>query len=83
MSHSTYNIQWNEAQGQIKELLEFEVSPEAQKPDTDRISAFQTVAVLYIKYIQVFRKLEECFYQIVHPQKRIVLQHVLDGTMGR
>ena len=49
----------------------------------DRVSAFQTSAVLYIKYIQVFRRLEECYFQIVHPQKRIVLRHVLDGTMGR
>ncbi|KAL5266277.1 hypothetical protein ACHWQZ_G003637 [Mnemiopsis leidyi] len=83
MSHSTYNIQWNEAQNHIKELLEYEAAPETQKPETDRVSAFQTAAVIYIKYIQVFRKLEECYYQIVHPQKRIVLKHVLDGTMGR
>lgn len=38
---------------------------------------------MYIKYIQIFRKLEQCYDQIVHPQKRRVLRHVLDGTMGR
>lgn len=31
---STYNIQWNEAQSQIKELLEYETTPETQKPET-------------------------------------------------
>jgi len=38
---------------------------------------------MYIKYIQIFRRLELCYDQIVHPQKRRVLRHVLDGTMGR
>lgn len=38
---------------------------------------------MYIKYIQIFRKLEQCYDQIVHPQKRRVLRHVLDGAMGR
>ncbi len=41
------------------------------------------VATLYIKYIQILRKLSDAYDQIVHPQKRRVLRHVLDGTMGR
>jgi len=38
---------------------------------------------MYIKYIQIFRRLEQAYDQIVHPQKRRVLRHVLDGVMGR
>lgn len=38
---------------------------------------------MYIKYIQIFRRLEQSYDQMVHPQKRRVLRHVLDGTMGR
>ena len=49
----------------------------------DRLAAFQLLATMYIKYIQIFRRLEQCYDQIVHPQKRRVLRHVLDGTMGR
>lgn len=49
----------------------------------DRLAAFQLLATMYIKYIQIFRRLEMCYDQIVHPQKRRVLRHVLDGTMGR
>ena len=45
--------------------------------------AFQKVATMYINYIQIFRKLEECYDQIVHPQKRRLVRHILDGTMGR
>ena len=47
------------------------------------MAAFQLLATMYIKYIQIFRRLEQCYDQIVHPQKRRVLRHVLDGTMGR
>ena len=49
----------------------------------DRLAAFQLLATMYIKYIQIFRRLEMSYDQIVHPQKRRVLRHVLDGTMGR
>ncbi len=38
---------------------------------------------MYVKYIQSFRKLEECYDQIVHSQKRRILRHVLDGVIGR
>lgn len=38
---------------------------------------------MYIQYILTFRKLEECYDQIVQPQKRRLIRHVLDGTMGR
>lgn len=38
---------------------------------------------MYIKYVLAFRKLEECYDQIVHPQKRRLIRHMLDGTIGR
>ena len=49
----------------------------------DKAAAFHKVATMYIKYIQIFRKLEECYDQVVHPQKRRPIRHILDGTMGR
>ncbi len=47
------------------------------------MAAFQKFATMYIKYVVVFKRLEECYDQIVHPQKRRLVRHVLDGTMGR
>ena len=38
---------------------------------------------LQVKYIQIFRKMEQCYDQVVHPQKRILLRHLLDGVTGR
>merc|ERR1712055_1007037 len=83
MSHSTYNKQWSEAQSAISDILAQELPPEPPKPEKDRLAAFQFLATVYIKYIQAFRRLSDCYDQIVHPQKRRVLRHMLDGTMGR
>jgi len=63
----------------LDDLLQVENPPEPPKPEKDRLAAFQLLATMYIKYIQIFRKLESCYDQIVHPQKRRVLRHVLDG----
>lgn len=39
--------------------------------------------MLYIKYIEIYRRLEECYDQIVHPQKRIFIKRVLESTLCR
>ena len=38
---------------------------------------------MYVKYVQIFRRLEQCYDQIVQPQKRRVLRHALDAIIGR
>lgn len=44
---------------------------------------FNHLAQLYIKYIDIYRKLEKCYDQIVHPQKRIYIKRVLESTIVR
>lgn len=39
--------------------------------------------MLYVRYIQIFRKLEEVYDQVVHPQKRMDIRAILDSVMGR
>lgn len=39
--------------------------------------------ILNSSYVQILRRLDECYDQIIHPQKRRLLRHVLDGTIGR
>ena len=39
--------------------------------------------MLYIKYIEIYRKLEESYDQIVHPQKRIFIKKALESTICR
>jgi len=44
---------------------------------------FQHLAGLYIKYIDIYRKLEETYDQCVHPQKRIFIKKTLECTICR
>nr|XP_023688535.1 IQ and AAA domain-containing protein 1 [Paramormyrops kingsleyae] len=83
MSHSTYNKIWADAQMELKSLLTHELPAEPLRPEKDRVMFFQRLAVLYVRYIQIFRHLEEAYDQIVHPQKRRIIRQLLDGVMGR
>lgn len=38
---------------------------------------------MYVRYTQIFRKLEQCSDQMVHPQKRRIIRITLDGVIGR
>ena len=50
---------------------------------TDEAERFQQHATLYIKYLQIFRRLEESYDQMVHPQKRMDIKKALEAVMGR
>uniref|UniRef100_A0A3Q3E9Z7 IQ motif containing with AAA domain 1 n=1 Tax=Hippocampus comes TaxID=109280 RepID=A0A3Q3E9Z7_HIPCM len=60
-----------------------ELPEEPILPQKDRAAFFQTVAMLYVRYLQVFRQLEKVYDQVVHPQKRRLVLHTLEGVMGR
>ena len=45
--------------------------------------AFKHCARLYIKYMQIFRKLESCYDNILQPQKRIHVKKVLELVIRR
>ena len=46
-------------------------------------SSPQHYAVLYIKYMQIFKKLEACYDSMVHPQKRIDIKMTLELVIRR
>ncbi|KAL1273093.1 hypothetical protein QQF64_028955 [Cirrhinus molitorella] len=74
---------WDAAQGALEDLLEDEYPTVQLHPQKDRLQAFQTLATFYLRYLKIFRALEEVYDQIVHPQKRRVVHQVLEGVMGR
>jgi hypothetical protein len=45
--------------------------------------AFQHNACLYLRYITIYRKLEDCYDQMIHPQKRRDLKLALEVVMAR
>ncbi|KAK7889480.1 hypothetical protein WMY93_025040 [Mugilogobius chulae] len=83
MSQRTYNQLWADAQSELTQLLAAELPPEPLRPEKDRVVFFQRLAVLYVRYLQVFRDLEVAYDQVVHPQKRVVIRANLDGVIGR
>ncbi|XP_071399760.1 dynein regulatory complex protein 11 [Centroberyx affinis] len=83
MSQSTYNKLWADAQVELSSLLTQELPAQPPRPERDRVVFFQRLATLYVRYIQIFRQLEEAYDQVVHPQKRHVIRVILDGVIGR
>ncbi|XP_032967309.1 dynein regulatory complex protein 11 isoform X2 [Rhinolophus ferrumequinum] len=77
-----YNQMWHQTQEALNSLLDKE-SQKLIEPQRNPVFIFQTLATFYIKYVQIFRNLENVYDQIVHPQKRILIRKILDGVMGR
>ena len=79
MSNVTFDLSWREAVLELLEVLEAE-SPEdpdlAPKDLTDWSS-------IYIKYVQIFSKLQDSYDQMVHPQKRLDIKKALEACLGR
>uniref|UniRef100_A0A8C3AYE7 Zgc:153738 n=1 Tax=Cyclopterus lumpus TaxID=8103 RepID=A0A8C3AYE7_CYCLU len=79
----TYNQLWADAQLELSRLLTEELPAEPRRPEKDRVVFFQRLAMLFVRYIQVFRQLEKVYDQVVHPQKRRVIRAILEGVIGR
>ncbi|CAG0886207.1 unnamed protein product [Cyprideis torosa] len=80
MSHKSYNELWRITQQKLQEQLAIE---EGLDKHVHRQAVFDEVATLYLHYLVILRQLDECYDQIVHPQKRILLRKLLDQTIGR
>ncbi|XP_047231378.1 dynein regulatory complex protein 11 isoform X2 [Girardinichthys multiradiatus] len=83
MSQRSYNQIWKDAMLELSCLLAEELPPEPPPLQRDRVVFFQRLATLYVRYIQVFRQLEEAHSMLVHPQKRRLICVILTGVMGR
>lgn len=79
----SYNKMWADAHLELNRLLKEELLESSAEPETDRVVFFQRVAVLYIRYLKLFRQLEKVYDQVIHPQKRRAIRPTLDGVMGR
>ncbi|NWZ27381.1 DRC11 protein, partial [Asarcornis scutulata] len=81
-SISTYNKIWTDAQKDLDIQLQMEREQFLQ-PEKDRVKVFKMLASSYIKYMRIFRNLEEAHDGLVHQQKRAAIRQVLDGVIGR
>jgi len=84
MSHLTYQTKWTECMQELMEQVQIEYLPaDAAENGQFFEPGFQHFALLYIKYLQIYRKLEDCHDQMVHPQKRRSIKKVLKSTVIR
>ena len=94
MASLTFNREWDGAQTELKKLNLEEAprtinedgsgdAPAKIEPMKDRTEVIDTLRTRYIRYVTIIKKLENCYDQIIQPQKRILLRKVLDDTMGR
>ncbi|XP_034035765.1 dynein regulatory complex protein 11 [Thalassophryne amazonica] len=83
MSQRTYNRMWFDAQEKLSSLVSQEIAVLSAEPEKDRVVFFQRVALLYMRYLQIFRQLENAYDFVIHPQKRRLIRIILEGVMGR
>lgn len=89
MSNASYNFKWEEAMAELHEQVHVETLPTPANgvaepvPPPDPLVAFQHYGQLYVRYMQIFKKLEECYDCMVHPQKRMDVLKVLKIVMTR
>ncbi|KAI8895101.1 hypothetical protein BC833DRAFT_602431 [Globomyces pollinis-pini] len=83
MSNVTYNKYWGDAIVALHELKDYENPIDPAMQIKEREIAFQHMSVLYIKYIQIYRKLEDSYDELLHPQKRRLLRDAVIACIGR
>ncbi len=88
MASMTFDLQWKESMVELLDQLDLwdpESSPDAAErmAAADHAEQFQQYATLYIRYLQIFRRLEESYDQIVHPQKRMDVKKTLASACWR
>jgi len=85
MSHSYFNGLWAEAQAELRRALvdERKLGDGKDIPEADRLHFFSQMAQLYYKWISMYKKFDEAYDQIVHPQKRPLIRKLLDLVIAR
>ncbi|XP_070518550.1 dynein regulatory complex protein 11 [Cardiocondyla obscurior] len=83
MSNATYDELWRAAELSLAEAIQADTAFQGAKPQKDRKKAHDVVVTLYVKYILTCNKLEQCYDQVVQPQKRSLIKRSLNATLGR
>lgn len=83
MSSASYDELWMEAQTLLAETIQTDTVLQGAKPQRDRKKAHDLVAALYVRYVLACNKLEECYNQMIQPQKRLLIKKSLNACLGR
>ncbi|XP_050436618.1 dynein regulatory complex protein 11 [Adelges cooleyi] len=83
MSYRTYNELWALAQSILDETTKADSNLLTCKINKDREVVFAELTGVMVGYISAINKLDECYDQVVQPQKRLVIRSVLELSVGR
>lgn len=83
MSNQTYNELWAEAQTILEDTTYTDNIQISSKPSRDKKQLHKQISIIFLKYILAINKLAECYDQMVHPQKRILIRKILDASIIR
>lgn len=83
MSHRYYNNLWKECQSVLEDTTYADNILISSKPSKDRKQLHKQTSIIYAKYCLAINKLGECYDQIVHPQKRLLIRKILDASIVR
>ncbi|KAK0090731.1 hypothetical protein PV325_006290 [Microctonus aethiopoides] len=83
MSNATYNELWHDTECALEEVIQTDSILQNVKPQRDRRKVHKNVSDLYVRYIVICNKLEECYDQMIQPQKRRLIRKILDYTLAR
>lgn len=78
-----YDKFWREAQAMLADTIQIDTVLQNAKPQKDRKKAHDVISTLYVKYIVACNKLEQCYDQIIQPQKRLLIKKSLNASLGR
>lgn len=83
MSQVYYQRLWENAQTLLNKNLAFDAKIKKKGPYSNEELAKWLIGHLYVNYVLVVNKLDKCYDQMIHPQKREVIGRLLDLTLGR
>ncbi|XP_011499009.1 PREDICTED: IQ and AAA domain-containing protein 1 [Ceratosolen solmsi marchali] len=83
MTNASYDAMWCEAHVSLEEVTQLDSLAQSSSSVRERDEARSQVVYLYVRYIDLSNRLEQCYDQIVQPQKRSLLRRLLESTYGR
>ncbi|KAL0278258.1 UNVERIFIED_CONTAM: hypothetical protein PYX00_000124 [Menopon gallinae] len=83
MSNEYYLDLWKEAQHDLRKNLAYDRQVKSRGVIKDLNTAKWLVGHLFMGYVRIVNKLDECYDQITHPQKRELIGRLLDCSLGR
>ncbi|XP_046402516.1 dynein regulatory complex protein 11-like [Ischnura elegans] len=74
---------WDSAQADLKRIVYAEDELQKAGEIEDKWKEYNILGSFYLQYVKAINKLGDCYDQIVHPQKRIIIRKLLDACLCR